>query len=145
MLIEWKKSMQLVILMVFKFQLSEKDTFIDWLIVSVNPEQLKYRGVCSHTSVYIRRLHNKANAHICAWQVISESVSIRILTHLYAQVHASTASCLYCNGAILWNRYKRQSPSLKLFRTLFKAIRNFDLRPKTKSYRFKNFGCRELT
>ena len=54
----------------------------------------------------------------CAWQVISESVSMMILTHLYAQVHASTASCLYCNGAILWNRYKRQSPSLKLFRTL---------------------------
>ena len=81
----------------------------------------------------------------CAWQLISESVSMRILTHLYALVHASTASCLYCNGAILWNRYKRQSPSLKLFRTLLKAIRNLDLRPKTKSYRFKNFGCRELT
>ena len=81
----------------------------------------------------------------CAWQLISESVSMRILTHLYALVHASTASCLYCNGAILWNRYKRQSPSLKLFRTPLKAIRNLDLRPKTKSYRFKNFGCRELT
>ena len=30
----------------FKVQLSEKDTFIVWLFVSVKPEQLKYRGVC---------------------------------------------------------------------------------------------------
>lgn len=30
----------------FKFQLSEKDTFIVWLFLSVKPEQLKCRGVC---------------------------------------------------------------------------------------------------
>lgn len=119
----------------FKFQLSEKDTFIVWLFVSVKPEQLKYRGVCFPYKCLISTVR----------QLISESVSMRILTHLYALVHASTATCLYCNGSILWNRYKRQSPSLKLFRTLLKAIRNLDLRPKTKSYRFKNFGCRELT